>query len=483
MGPGRQLHPGGVTAMIIEAPPRHFEALNSLGIMTAQAQDFHRAVQLFDQAIEIDPDRAAVHCNRGLALQELRHWEAALASYDRAIALQVDFAEAYFNRGNLLKEIGQWEAALKNYDHAIALRVDFADAYANRGVVLNDLKQLDAALASYDRAIALEPGDVMAYCNKSFTLLLKGDFARGWPLYEWRWKLGAAGSEAARVAAPLWLGGEDLAGKTILLRAEQGLGDTLQFCRYVKPMADLGAWVILEVQAPLVNLLADLEGVAQLVTQGGSSENALPKVDYYCPLMSLPLACKTCLDTIPASTPYLKSDAAKVADWRVRLGAHTAPRIGLVWSGSATNKNDRHRSLPLAELIRHLPEEFHYVSLQKDLRPADAETLRATPALLNPVDELYDFSDTAALCECLDLVISVDTSVAHLSAALGRPTWILLPFSPAWRWLLNRDDSPWYGSVKLFRQDARGDWHGVLQRMAAHLRQSFSVRELAHVAR
>jgi tetratricopeptide (TPR) repeat protein len=473
---------GDVTVMTTQQ--NHVDALNLLGVIAAQARDFQRACQCFGQAAEVHA-HAPTLCNWGLALQELRRFEAALDAFDRAIAVQADCAEAHFGRANALKQVGRWQEALGSYERAISIKPDYAEAHCNLGVAQNDLKLMEAALASFERALAIDPENATAHCNKAFTLLLLGDFRRGWRLYEWRWKLAVnAGENADRLAKPLWLGEESLSGKTILLRSEQGLGDTLQFCRYAKPVSDRGARVILQAQPPLVNLLADLDGISQLVAQGSPP----PESDYYCPLMSLPLAFGTSLDTIPCAHGYLNSDAAKRADWRARLGAHTStrnglhrvglprvglPRIGLAWSGNATNSNDRNRSIPLADFVRHLPEHFHYVSLQKEIRDADGREMLESRGILNPADELFDFSDTAALCDCMDLVISVDTSVAHLSGALGKTTWVLLPFSPSWRWLLGREDSPWYSRVTLFRQDAPGDWHGVMQRVAARLRQYF----------
>jgi ADP-heptose:LPS heptosyltransferase len=218
-----------------------------------------------------------------------------------------------------------------------------------------------------------------------------------------------------------------------------------------------------------VSLLAGLEGVSQLLARGSE----LPDFDCHCPLLSLPLALKTNLNTIPSSTKYLTADAAKVARWRAKLGEKTKPRIGVAWSGSPIHANDRNRSILLAELIQYLPIGYQYVVVQKDSRSADQKTLETNPRMMNFSDDLEDFSDTAALCECLDLVISVDTSVAHLSAALGRTTWIVLPFSPDWRWLMDRDDSPWYPSVKLYRQTGIGDWNGVLERVRADLIRTF----------
>jgi hypothetical protein len=307
-------------------------------------------------------------------------------------------------------------------------------------VLLAELGRVDLALPNYDRAIAIKPDFAEAHFNRAAALLLAGDYERGWPGYEWRWRdvSGANGGVQRHSALPLWLGKEPLAGKTILLYSEQGLGDTLQFCRYVKLVADLGARVILDVQRPLTTLLAHLEGVWQMAAAG----SAPPQADYCCPLMSLPLAFNTRLNSIPSATRYLSVSAAQIARWQERLGEKTKPRIGLTWSGSAANRRDRDRSLRLADLMPQLPEEFQYVSLQKEVREIDRPSLQSNPVILNFAEDQADFSDAAALCECMDVVLSVDTSVAHLSAALGKETWIMLPFSPDWRWLLGKDGIP-----------------------------------------
>jgi tetratricopeptide (TPR) repeat protein len=459
------------------------------------------ALASYDRAIEIDPGNAAIQCNRGVALENLGRHEAALESYDRAIAMRADFAEAHYDRGNVLKALGDWEsalasyeravainpgfveahfnkgfalyavrrldAALESYDRAIALRPDYAEAYSNRGTVQRDLMQWEAAASSFDRAIELKPDYAEAHVNKGIASLQAGDLLCGWTEYEWRWKLGDTSTLAWRRAfsQPRWSGREALSGKTILLHDEQGLGDTLQFCRYAREVARLGATVILEVQKPLVSLLESLPGVSRVIARG----DELPPFDYWCPLMSVPLAVETRLDSIPHGAGYLRADAGRVAAWQAKLGPRTKPRIGLTWGGSTALK-----SIPLAELLRHLPSTFEYVSLQKEMREADRETLNLNASILNFADELRDFGDTAALAECLDAVISVDTSVAHLCGALGRPTWVMLMASPDWRWLLDRGDSPWYPTVRLYRQDKPGDWGGALERVAADLRRSRS---------
>jgi tetratricopeptide (TPR) repeat protein len=364
--------------------------------------------------------------------------------------------------------LGRAEQARDCLEAILAGRPEHLPTLILLGVLAGESRDLVRALQLFDRALAIQPDNAWAHCNKAYVLLLSGAWDRGWQHYEWRWKID--GAAAAGFPGQRWLGVEPVAGKTILLRSEQGLGDTLQFCRYVKVLAQRGARVILEAPRPLVSLLADLEGVSQIVMTG----SALPDFDYYCPLMSLPLAFKTKVDDVPCQSAYLVSDAAKTAEWRDRLGEHGVPRVGLVWSGSAANSGDRHRSLPLASLYELLPKNLCYVSLQKEVRAEDANTLKANPEILHFAEEQHDFSDTAALCECMDVVVSVDTSVAHMSAALGKPTWILLQFSPAWRWLLDRDDSPWYSSVRLFRQQVPGDWASVCERVGAQLQATLA---------
>jgi hypothetical protein len=332
------------------------------------------------------------------------------------------------------------------------------------GIVAAQRLELEAALESFDRVLAIEPDNPRARFNKAGVLLLQGNWAQGLPLYESRWRLAEFGSvRGAPSGRTLWHGCEPLAGKRILLRCEQGLGDTLQFCRYVPLLAERGASVVLEAQRPLVSLLADLPGITRIVCQGAP----LPPCDYECSLMSLPLAFATTPASIPQPTAYLTSDPTKVAEWRARLGPASGLRIGLAWRGTATRAHDRRRSMSLQLLLEHLPREHRYVSLQKHLSADESRLLREQSWIVDHAGELHDFSDTAALCACLDLVISIDTSVAHVSAGLGRPTWILLHYSPGWRWLLDRDDSPWYRSAVLFRQAHMDDWSGLCARVAA----------------
>jgi len=440
-------------------------ALSNLGVAFQELNRLQEAIASLDRAISINPSVAETWYNRGLVLDMLKELNSAVESYDRAIDINPDYAEAYTNRGLVLYELGRIEEALANHNRAITLKPDYAEAYTNRGLVLHQLRQLDAAIADYDKAISINPHVAEVHWNKSLILLLLEDYANGWEMYEWRWEIKKFALEKQRIPHALWSGKESIAAKTILLQSEQGFGDTIQFCRYVNKVAELGSKVILSVEQPLVGLLGQIDGVAEIVVKG----DVLPGFDFHCPLMSLPLAFKTTPETIPSASGYLSADAGKMADWALRLGEKIKPRIGLAWSGNEKHKHDKARSIALSELLDSLPSEFQYVSLQKEVRGTDRHYLESATNIIHFGEDLEDFADTAALCELMDVVISVDTAVAHLSAAMGKTTWILVPFCPDWRWMLDRNDSPWYDSVKLYRQEKRDDWQGVLARVIADL--------------
>jgi tetratricopeptide (TPR) repeat protein len=436
-------------------------------------QHYEEALGSYDRALALRPAMAEAYYNRGNALHELRRFDTALASYDRALALRPDYAEAHYNRGNALHLLQRFDAALASYESALALRPAYVEAIANRGATLHDLKRYQEALASYQSALTLRPDFADAHYNDGICRLLLGDFDRGWRKHEWRWETAQLRNAKRNFAQPLWLGSQEIDGKTILLHAEQGLGDTIQFCRYAPLLAARGAQVILEVQKPLRDLMKTLGAAMQIVVRGDS----LPKFDLHCPLLSLPLACATRLETIPSATPYLAARDSQTRAWRERLGRHERPRIGLVWAGNprkelpGANRIDSQRSIvvdQLAPLFQLTGCDFF--SLQKG---DDAvRTLRASPlrdAIVDWTDDLHDFSDTAALIENLDLVISVDTSVAHLAGALGKPFWLLNRYNTCWRWLADRDDSPWYPTARLFRQDATRQWPAVIARVTAAL--------------
>ncbi|MCC6207803.1 MAG: hypothetical protein IT488_06595, partial [Gammaproteobacteria bacterium] len=383
----------------------------------------------------------------------------------RALSLKTDNPDAFCNRGITLRSLNRLPESLVAFNHALELRPDYTEAYIERSMLMMHMRHFEQAYADIDRALTLEPGYPEAHFCEAIYRLVNAEFDRGWEEYEWRWKVKEAGGARA-FTQPLWLGRDNIAGKTILLYSEQGYGDTIQFSRYTSLVAALGARVILEVQAPLRPLMARIQGAEQVIATG----DPLPAFNYQCPLMSLPLAFRTGLETIPAATSYLSADPSRVAAWRTRLGQTEKPRIGIAWSGRPAFRNDHNRSVRLNELLPLLRDTATFISLQKELREYDREILAAHPQILHVGEELNDYDDTAALIECLDLVISVDTSVAHLAGALGKPTWILLPFNPDWRWLLDREDSPWYPATRLYRQPRPGDWESVIARIAAELR-------------
>jgi tetratricopeptide (TPR) repeat protein len=445
--------------------PAFLAAHANRGVALAALQQHEAAVASFDQANALHPGIAFTHLHRGISLHALGRHQAAVEAYQKVIALDASSSEAQHNLGLSLLQLRQHEAAIVSFDRAIALNPEFADAWASRGLALYETRQHQAAIANYEKAITLQPKLRIAHRNLSHLYLQLGDYEKGWEKFEWRMRSEENQPNRRSFTQPQWLGQESIAGKTILLHSEQGLGDTLQFCRYANEVAALGASVILEVQKPLISLLGSLNGVTTLLPK----MSVLPPFDLHCPLMSLPLARQARIDNIPSAAGYLKADTGKVSEWKTRLGSKTRPRIGLVWSGNPLHKNDQNRSIPLADFIKLLSDDFEFVCLQKEVKPADQETLAAHPEIRRFGAELNDFSDTAALCELLDLVISVDTSVAHLAGALGRPVWILLPFNPDWRWLLERQDSPWYASVRLYRGDRLAGWSELMTRVRADL--------------
>jgi tetratricopeptide (TPR) repeat protein len=438
--------------------PNKCEIWAALGNIFDKLQRHDEALTCFDRALAVMPPSADLMCNRGNALWQLRRATEALAAYDAALALEPDAAELHNNRGNALLDLNRPHDALASFDRALGIKPDFIDALVNRANALRDLNRSREAIASCDAALAIKPDLAEAHFNKGLEQLLLGDFGNGWRNYEWRWK--RAGMTAREFGVPQW-SGEDVSGKTILLHAEQGFGDTIHFVRYVPQLAARGAKIVLEVPDGLAPLLNGLEGVIATIRRG---ELPCP-VDLHCPLMSLPLAFGTTIDTVPAVVPYLGAPTERVEVWRQRLPATSRLRVGLVWSGKPTHRNDHNRSIAfdlLAPLVAQ--PDFDFVSLQREVRETDKATLE-TSTVLCPDMENGDFADTAAIIQTLDLVIAVDTAVAHLAGAMAKPLWLLLPFSPDWRWMLEREDSPWYPTARLFRQPRIGNWDSVIERL------------------
>ena len=447
--------------------PRNVDALGNRGDVLLTLRRPAEALQCFDAILALAPGHADARANRGVALASLGRQDEALVEFDAALAV-APHPIVSFNRGNTLSALGRPAEAVAAYDRTLALIPGHVAAWSSRGVALQALNRHGDALASFDRALVLAPDYADAHFNKSLALLAIGDYPGGQAEYEWRWKRSGTDGIKHNFGKPLWLGETPLAGKTILLHAEQGLGDTIQLVRYAPRLAGAGATVVLEVDPELKPLISRLDGARAVIGRG----EARPAFDLHCPLGSLPLACKTALTSVPADIPYLAADATRVARWRGRLAAADAPQVALVWAGNAAHANDRNRSLPLDKLRPFWSRDgIRFVSLQRDVRAGDAEALAGAP-LLHLGPELADFDDTAAVLASCKLLITVDTSVAHLAGALGRPVWLLLPFASDWRWTAAGDRSPWYPSARLYRQTRPGDWDGVIARVAADLPQA-----------
>ncbi len=490
---GRIPEAGDLFASILKKSPAHVGSLQRLATIRRQQGRLEEALVLLKKAIQHNPRSADVHNSLGNALQALARHEEAVISYRRALVLRRDYPEAYSNLGNSLRALGRHEEAAKCYREAVALRPEYGAAHNNLGSVLVALRRPEEAIASFQTALTLDPGSGAAHSNlgnalmelnrhaeavpafarardidpglreprfnQALATLALGDYAAGWPDFEARRHASELDSKP-RFPQPRWDGRADITGRTILLQCEQGLGDTIQFARYAPLVAQRGARVIFEVQKPLFRLFGSLAGLEKVIAQGDDP----PAFDFHIPLLSLALAFGTTLESIPSQVPYLHASGVANAS------------VGLCWAGNSNYSNDHNRSVPLSVLQPLVDlDGARFVSLQKNFRSGDEEFLAKRKHVDTYSDRSgKDFADTATLVAGLDLVITVDTAVAHLAGALGRPVWILLPFSAHWAWLRGREDSPWYPTARLFRQSRSGDWDSVVSRVAGALTERFS---------
>jgi Flp pilus assembly protein TadD len=459
---------------ILAVDENHFNATQLLGVIAAQVRDFEAAAELMARAIGINPNDAVAHSNLGNVLLELERYEDALASQRNAIALDPNYPPAYSNQANALRELGRFEEARASCDEAIALDPNFADAWSNRGGALLELLLCDEALASYDQAISLNGGLLDARLNRANLYLAMGEFERGWREYELR-MFKPSPVPLPSFEQPPWLGEEDLRERSILVHYEQGMGDIIQFCRYVPQLCERGARVMFAPWPKLIALMRSLDGAFELV----DLDAGIPEFDYHCPLLSLPLAFGTSAATIPSQESYLSAEPERVAHWASKIGTQGF-RIGICWQGR-TGKVDLGRSFPIGALsaISRVPG-IRLISLHKgdgEAQLADLPDGMAVETLGDAFDAGPDaFLDSAAAIDSCDLVISSDTSIAHLACALGRPCWIALKHLADWRWMLDRRDSPWYPTARLFRQPSAGDWSSVFGEMEAELRSLLAAR-------
>jgi tetratricopeptide (TPR) repeat protein len=421
------------------------------------------ALAEFRQVLARSPQHAEARLNCGIAHAALGRHAEAVAEFDAALTAMPGHPLAHYNRGLALFELGRYAAACEAHERVLASAPEHAGAWLHRGRALAALNRHNEAIESYSKARAIGRDDADLDFSEALARLTLGDYRSGFAKYEARWR--RSGMPAQKSRGRLWLGEYPLQRKTVLLHAEQGLGDTIQFARYVPHLADAGAKVVLEVQRELTALLGRLAGSATIVARG----EAPPPYDVHCPLGSLPLALRTEPDSVPADIPYLSADDASLAKWSARIAALPRPRIAIAWSGNANHFNDRNRSVPFARLAPLFSAPARFISIQRDVRADDADKLAAETRVTHLGGELENFTDTAALIALCDVVISADTAVAHLAGAMGRPLWVLVPFAPDWRWTLDGESSPWYPTARLFRQTTLGDWDGVAARIAAEL--------------
>jgi len=448
--------------------PDYAEAYNTMAFSLEQQQRYAEAIENYQQAVRLKPDFAEAYNHLGVVLNKQGRSAEAIENYRHALQADPDYAEAYNNLGIALKDHERFAEAIRNFEQALRLEPDFAEAHYNLANSLRDEGRCAEAFAGYQRAIALKPDYAEAHWNRSLALLLSGDFTEGWREYRRRRNAELKTFTDRHCPGKLRWDGGSFAGKRLLVHYEQGLGDNMQFARYLPMIKARGGTVIFETLQPLIGLLRGFPGVDELI-EYRPGEKPTVDFDLYASLLNMPNLFGTTLETIPAEVPYIHADRAKAEHWR---GVLAGPdfKVGVVWAGSSIHGNDRYRSCKLqcfAPLTRISGVRLY--GLQKGQAAAQMDELAGAVPITNISKYFDDFTDTAAAVENLDMVISVDTSVLHLAGAMGKPAWALLPFAPEWRWMLSRPDSPWYPTMKLFRQDAWNGWDSVFQRVAEEL--------------
>jgi tetratricopeptide (TPR) repeat protein len=449
----------------VRCNPHFAEACSNLGAAYQDQGRMAEAIASFEHAVRCKPEFAAAHNNLGVAYLAEGRAEEAVACSREAVRLLPDYSEGHYNLGLALKKLDRHDEAIAAFHQALRCRPEYADAYNDVALTFQAQGKLDEALAAFDEAVRLRPDFADAHLGRASTLLLGGDFERGWPEYEWRWRCPGFVAPPLHRSQPAWDGGS-LEGRTLLLRAEQGMGDTLQFIRYTQALKERGARIILEGQATLLPLLRTCAGIDQTMLLGDMP----PPYDVHAYLLSIPRLVGTKLGSVPAEVPYLTADVSLREQWRNEMEKLPGFKVGISWQGNPGHKNDRNRSFPLAALspLAKVPG-VHLVSLQKGPGSEQFPALAEQFALTEVGSRLDTFMDTAAVLLNLDLVVTADTALAHLAGALAVPVWVPLPFSPDWRWLLDREDSPWYPTMRLFRQPGPRQWTPVFERIAQEL--------------
>jgi Tfp pilus assembly protein PilF len=458
---------------ILEYDDSSAEGWFFLGLIHQDRQDWAGAGDYYRQAIRLDPGLAEAHNNLGVVLQTQEQFQRAERCYREALRLEPHYPEALNNLGNVVLDTGRFEEAEAAYREALRQQPGYVEAIKHLGNVLRAQGRLAEAIECYNRGLALAPDHVLLHTARAMVWIQMGDFVRGWPECEWR--LSGVKQPIPHVDRPVW-DGSPLAGRTIVIIAEQGLGDTLQFIRFAPEAARRGGNVIVFSTPILSRILASCPGVKRVVTD----PRALPDFACYAPVMSLPRILGTTLETIPADLPYLAPEPATSAAWQAELGAKEGFKIGVVWQGNPIHTKDRERSFRLAQLapVASVPG-VRLFSLQKNFGLEQLDEVTGRFEVVELGTRLHDFVDTAAVMQQLDLVISADSSPAHLAGALGAPVWMALPYICDWRWMSERTDTPWYPAMRLFRQRRFGDWDEVFARMAGELGSRLARRSMS----
>jgi len=440
--------------------PHYFDAQLDAGLIFMNTGNAEAAIKCLSSAIKTQPSSVAALASRAMAFVKIEQYENALLDLTKCTKLAPKKADIFYNRALVHRKLHNNKIAITDYTRAIKLDDSHYRAYNNRAIALRDAKRFDGAIDDFDKAIEINKDFAEGYWNKALTLLRIEKYVDAWPLHEYRWHSPNFTSPRRDFDKPLWLGNESLYGKTILIHSEQGLGDSLQFCRYITLMRNLGCQIYLEVEKPLINIMRTLLPASCIFEKNSE----LPDFDCHCPMMSLPLAFNTNIKTIPGKTPYLSACDSHKKFWYNQLGVKTKPRIGIVWQGNPAHMNDTKRSIALEKVIDYLSPDFEWFSLQKDVTTKDLNIIKSSSKLHHFGEEIGDFCSTAGLCDALDAVVSVDTSMAHLAGAIGKPVHILLSYNADARWHENRSDTPWYLTATLFRQSADNEWADPLAR-------------------
>lgn len=449
---------------VIENDRQNCYAYFQLGRTLALQGNFREAVANFSTTLGFNPDHLGALNSRGVAYTHLLEFGSAVSDFSRVIELEPHSADAYYNRALAYGKLEKFDLAIQDYSQAIYINPRHYQAFNNRGVAYRELRKFEKAIVDFGHSIAIQPNFADGYRNKALSHLMIEDYDNAWALNEYRWGSPNFTSQKRDFKQPLWLGMKPLAGKKILLHSEQGLGDSLQFCRYITKFHSMNCTVFLEVEKPLLRIMETLLPKSQIFEKG----TGLPDFDYHCPLMSLPLAFKTTIKNIPCQTPYLAACPDRTRWWKNYLGQKTKPRLGIAWKGNPANSRDRKRSIPLPKIIHHLSKDFDWYSLQMHISDEDQQLITNTKRITHFGELIGDFAETAALCNALDAVVSVDTSIAHLAGALGRPVYLLLSYVADARWHDSRDNCPWYPNTTIFRQRSDRDWEEPIRNLLSN---------------